>query len=407
MTSRPPIALSDIETAHQRIQPYIRKTPSIPFDFLSRQLGKECILKAEIFQKTGSFKFRGAANCVLAQMAQAKKAGVVTASAGNHAQGVASICHLLGISATIVMPVSTPGIKIQNTQSWGASIELVGNVYDESYEHALRLSQDRGSLFIHPFSDPLVQAGQGTLGLELLDDPLTQSSEAVLISVGGGGLITGVGTVLRALKPGVKIYGVTAQSAPAAYQAVKTQKPSQQAVSFTLAEGVATQKTDQWMLDNISRHVDDIFSISEESIAKAISLLAEHGKMVVEGAGALPIAALLEGKIPEKRVTSILCGGNIDLPALSAVLRRGLVEQGRLVRLLITIWDRPGTLHAITEVFAQKRANILEIHHQRAGTHYRMGQAAVVAELETRGFDHTSEIIQALSAKGFHVERQD
>ena len=400
------ISLKDVQEAAIRITPYIRKTPSIPFDYLNRQLGKECVLKAEIFQKTGSFKFRGASNCVVAQMSQAKKSGVVAASAGNHAQGVASICHYLGISSTIVMPVSTPGIKVQNTQRWGAKVELVGEVYDESYEHALKLSKQFGSLLIHPFQDPLVQAGQGTLGLEILGDPLSENTEAVLVSVGGGGLITGVGTAIKALNPKIKIYGLTAQSAPAAYQSVKTNTPTETPVAFTLAEGVATKKTEQMMLENISRCTDDIFSISEESIAKAISLLAEHGKMVVEGAGALPVAALLEGLIPEKKVTAILCGGNIDLPALSSVLRRGMVEQDRLVRLLILIWDRPGTLHGITEVFAQKRANILEISHRRSNLKHRMGQAAIEAEIETRGSEHTEEIIKALTDRGFHVERQ-
>ncbi|NDD05657.1 MAG: pyridoxal-phosphate dependent enzyme, partial [Proteobacteria bacterium] len=242
------ITLADVQEAEKRTAPYIRNTPCIPFDYLNRKLGKEIILKCEIFQKTGSFKFRGASNCVLSQMAQAKKAGVVAASAGNHAQGVASICHALGISATIVMPVATPGIKVQNTQNWGAKVELVGNFYDESYEHAMKICQQRGSLFIHPFKDPLVQAGQGTLGLELLKDSLSKDTEAVLISVGGGGLITGVGTVLRALNPKIKIYGVTAQSAPAAFKAIKEKHPTEETVEFTLAEGVATKRTEQIML---------------------------------------------------------------------------------------------------------------------------------------------------------------
>jgi len=406
MNSKSFISLKDVQEADQRIAHYIRRTPSIPFDYLNRKLEKDIVLKAEIFQKTGSFKFRGAANCVLSQMAQAKKAGVIAASAGNHAQGVACICHLLGIPATIVMPVSTPGIKIQNTQRWGAKIELQGNVYDESYDYAVKLSQEQGSLLIHPFKDLFVQAGQGTLGLELLSDPLTRDTEAVLVSVGGGGLITGIGTVLRALNPKIKIYGLTAQSAPSAFQAVKAGEPKESPVTYTLAEGVATKKTEPFMLENISRQVDDIFSLSEESIAKAISVLAEHGKMVVEGAGALPVAALLEGLIPEKRVTAVLCGGNIDLPALSAVFRRGMIEQGRLVRLLLNIWDRPGTLHSITEVLAQKRANIVEVHHTRSALSHRMGEASIETEIETRGHEHTEDIIEALTQRGFRVERQ-
>lgn len=400
------LKLEAVYEAQKRIEPYIRLTPILPFDYLSFLLNKNILLKAEIFQKTGSFKFRGATNCIVSQMAQAKKSGVVAASAGNHAQGVASICHSLGISATIVMPTSTPGIKIKNTQRWGAQVELWGEVYDESYEHALKLAKEQGSLFIHPFKDLLVQAGQGTLGLELLNEPLFKTMEAVLISVGGGGLVTGVGTVLRALCPDIKIYGVTAQNAPAAYQAVKTKSASHIPVQFTLAEGVATKRTDEEMLNNISPHVDEILSVSEESIAKAISLLAEHGKMVVEGAGALPVAALLDGLIPEKNVMAVLCGGNIDLSALSAVLQRGLAEQDRLVRLLITVWDRPGTLHSITDVFAKLKANILEIHHQRAALNHKMGQVAIEALIETKGKQHGDEIITELVSRGFHVEKQ-
>lgn len=400
------ITLDDIYEAAKRIEPYIRTTPTLPFDYLNRTLEKSCLLKAEIFQKTGSFKFRGATNCILSQMAQAKKAGVVAASAGNHAQGVASICHTLGISATIVMPVSTPGIKIKNTMDWGAKVELVGEVYDESYEHALQLANQQGSLFIHPFKDPLVQAGQGTLALELLKEPLFDKTEAILISVGGGGLVTGMGTALRALRPDIKIYGLTAQNAPAAYRTVKSQTPQEAPVQFTLAEGVATKRTEQPMLEAITPHVDEMLTLSEESIAKAISLLAEHGKMVVEGAGALPIAAILEGLVPEKNITAVLCGGNIDLPALSSVLRRGLVEQDRLVRLLITVWDRPGTLHAITDVFAKLRANILEVHHQRGALQHRIGQVAIEALIETKGKQHSDEIISELSQRGFHVEKQ-
>lgn len=398
-----PITLTDVEKARERVAPYIRRTPLLPFDFLSLQRGIEVSLKCEQLQRTGSFKIRGAANCILENMAQAKKTGVIAASAGNHAQGVAAICHTLGIRATIVMPTATPAIKIQHTQRWGAQIKLVGNMYDESYEHAMQLANEHGYVFIHAFRDSKIMAGQGTIGLELSEEPLFKDTEAVVISVGGGGLMTGIATVLRAKRPGIKIYGVTAKNASSAYDAFKSGKATDKPVAFTLAEGVATKKTEQPMVDSLRSLVDDIFSLPEESIAHAISILSEHGKMLAEGAGALPIAAILDGHIKEKKITAVISGGNIDLPVLSNVLQRGLVEQGRLVRLVITIIDRPGGLNALTQVLAEARANILQVFHQRATLHTAIGETEVEVDIETRGHEHTKEITKAIEQKGFRV----
>lgn len=401
----PPFQFSDVELARRRIAPYIRRTPFLSFDFLQLEKKLDVWLKCEQLQRTGSFKIRGAANCILENITQAKKSGVIAASAGNHAQGVAAICHSLGIKSVIVMPVPTPGIKIQHTQRWGAEVKLVGAMYDESYEHAMELSKQHGYLFIHPFRDPKIMAGQGTIALELLEEPSFQAVEAVVISIGGGGLLSGIGTVLKEKKPDLKIYGVTSKNAPSAYEAIKSGKACDKPVKFTLAEGVATKKTDQFMVDHLKPLIDGVFSLSEESIAHAISILSEHGKILVEGAGALPIAAILEGMIPHKKIAAVLSGGNIDLPALSNVLQRGLVEQGRLVRLLITIVDRPGGLNALTQVLADKRANILQVFHQRATLHTAVGEAEVEVDIETRGYEHTKEITAALEEKGFRVNR--
>ncbi len=217
--------------------------------------------------------------------------------------------------------------------------------------------------------------------------------------------MTGIATALRAKMPKLKIYGVTAKNAPSAYNAIKEKKASDHAVTFTLADGVATKRTEESMVNALTPLVDDVFSLSEESIAHAISLLAEHAKMVVEGAGALPVAALLEDLIPEKKVAVVLSGGNIDLPALSHVLQRGLVEQGRLVRLNIKIMDRPGGLHSLTKILAERRANILQVFHQRTSLNTAMGETEVEIDIETRGHDHTSEIIDALVNNGFRVTR--
>jgi len=400
-----PIDLKQIQSAQQRIAPYIRQTPLIRFDYLSRETGKNITLKCESLQITGSFKIRGAANCILENLSQSKKSGVVAASAGNHAQGVAAICHQLGIKATIVMPEFTPAIKVQNTLNWGATVELVGKVYDDSYEHAMKLSKEQGLLFVHAFKDPQVMAGQGTIGLELSGSPLFENTEAVLVCVGGGGIATGIGTALKALKPGIRVYGVTAANAPAAYKSFKTSIPTKETPKFTLAEGVATKGPDEFMLNALKASIDDIFSIPEESIAHAVALLAEHGKLVAEGAGALSIAAICDGLVPEKNITAIVSGGNIDIPALSMVLQRGLVEQGRLIRLLITVVDRPGGLNALTEVLAQSGANVSQIYHQRATLHTAIGEAEVEADIETRGAKHTEEIIQLLTSRGFKVHR--
>lgn len=395
------------EKAQKTIAPYIRKTPLIPFDFLNRESGKKVLLKCENMQVTGSFKIRGASNCVLENMAKAKKSGVIAASAGNHAQGVAAICSMLGIPSTIVMPVSTPAIKVQNTKKWGAETVLQGSVYNESFEHAMKLSETKGYLFVHPYRDAYVMAGQGTIALELLADPSFQDCEAVIVPIGGGGLITGIAKVLRAKNPKLKIYGVTAENAPATYQSLKTGKIQIQTPQFTLAEGVATKTTDETMLAHLKESLDDVFSISEDSIAHAIALIAEHGKMLAEGSGALALAAILDNRIPQKNVTAVLSGGNIDLPALGHVLQHGLAHQGRLVRVVITITDRPGVLNKVTEVLGLTGANIIQIFHQRATLHTKIGEADIEVIFESKGHEHTSEIIEELKNRGFKVNRVD
>lgn len=399
------IEIDSIKEARNRIAPYIRNTPLLPFDYLSAKCGKEVLLKCESLQRVGSFKIRGAANCILQNIVQAKKAGVIAASAGNHAQGVAAICNFLGIRSTIVMPTITPTIKVQNTQNWGAEVQLVGQVYDEAFEYATKLANAKGYVFIHPFKDPHVIAGQGTVALELLDERSFDDVEAVVVSVGGGGLSTGIGSVLRKLRPGIKVYGVGARNAPATFKSFHENQVVNETVTFTLAEGVATKKTDESMLAHLKSCLDDFFVLGEESIAYAISVLAEHGKMIVEGAGALPVAAVLEGLIHEKKVALVLSGGNIDIPALSQVLHRGLVEQGRQVRLMITVSDRPGGLHSITQVIAEKGGNVFQVFHQRSTMHTRFGEAEVEVDLETKGQEHTQEIIKSLMERGFRVHR--
>ena len=399
------VSLDDIKKAKKAIQSHTLKTPYLPFSYLGDKTGKEIYLKCEMFQFTGSFKARGATNFMLANLEEAKRVGVVTASAGNHAQGVAWICQKLGVSATIVMPATTPPIKVQNTEKFGAAVELVGEVYDEAFEHAQQLATEKGHLYVPAFRNSQIIAGQGTVGLELIEDPRFIDCEAVVVSVGGGGLMTGVATVLKALRPEIKIYAVGAKNSPAAWKSFKNKKAEPSPVSFTLAEGVANKRPDEQMLAHLIEKVDDMFAVSEESIANAMALLAERGKLVAEGAGALPVSAVLDGLIPEKKVTLILSGGNVDLPALSNSLHRGLVEQGRIVTLDIRISDRPGGLHKLTQVLFEIGANILQVFHQRTTLALGIGETQVEVLLETRGQKHTDATIVALENHGFTVQR--
>lgn len=399
------LPLEEVQAASQRVQSYVRRTPFFKFDNASAKFKKEIYLKCEVFQHTGSFKIRGAANLILTEIGQAKKSGVVAASAGNHAQGVAAICHKLGVNATIVMPLNTPVIKVQNTQSWGAKVILEGDYYDQSFKHALELSKSTGALLVPPYKHPLVMAGQGTIALELMQEPLFKDIEAILIPVGGGGLITGCASVLKKMRPDLKIYGVTANNAPALWKSFQEKQWRSEPISPTLAEGVAVKSPDQEIFELLLNTLDDMYSIPEDAIAHAISLFLEHGKIVTEGAGAITLAAVLEGLVSESKVCLLVSGGNVDISALSKILDRGLFAQGRLVRLYITLPDRPGGLNGLTSTLAQLRANIIQVFHQRATLDVAIGEAAVEVELETRGKKHTKEIMEALGNQGYDVRR--
>ena len=401
------ISLADVEEARSRIAPYVRRTPYFPCDYLNRLGGNaptETWLKVESLQTTGSFKIRGAANCILKNLERAKKTGVVTASAGNHAQGVACMAQKLGVRATIVMPVGTPTIKVSNTKRYGAEVVLFGRFYDESYEHAQEIEKRDGSLFVHPFFDPLVAAGQGTAALEMLEEPNFADIDSVVIPIGGGGLALGCATVLRAKRPDLKLYGVTPKNAEAFWRSYHEGRTVEAEVNFTLAEGTATKYPKPAMVESLHGLLDDVFSISEESIAHAIALLAEHGKLVVEGSGALPVAACVEGLLAKRKTALLVCGGNLDIHSLSQVLQRGLAEQGRLLRYRIRVPDRPGGLLALTQALAELQGNILQVFHHRGYIDVPVGETQVEVELEARGAEHAAKIEAGLRSKGFFVQ---
>ena len=400
-----PIDLERFKEARKRINPYIYETPLLPVPYLNQLLNKNIWMKCENLQVRGSFKIRGATNCVLSNLAQAKTKGIVTASAGNHAQGVAAIAQKLGIKATIVMPTITPSIKVQNTRAMGATVKLGGEVLDESFLFAEKLAQSQGFLYVHPYLDPHVVEGQGSVALELMENENFKKCEAVLIPIGGGGLAAGCTSVLRELNPNIKIYGVVAENAPTWLDSFKNKSVVQKPVIHTLADGVATKKTRTVMLEYLQDNLDGLFAVKEETISHAVALLAEQEKMIAEGAGALPVGALIEGQIKEKNVCFILSGGNIDLTALSRVLYRGLVNQDRLIRLVITISDLPGGLHALTGSLSELGANILQVFHHRATSRLSIGETDIEVEMQTKDKEHTDNIIQKLKDNNWKVKR--
>ncbi len=399
------IPFESVTEARSLIQAYIQPTPLVHLENLDKIAGRRLLLKAENFQRTGSFKIRGAANFALHHLAEAKKKGIVAASAGNHSQGVAAICSELGVESTIVMPTFTPAVKIENTKRWGAKVVLYGKDLDEALAHAKELSESKHYLLAHAFHDPLIMAGHGTLALELMEEEDFDKVEAIVVSVGGGGLISGCIAALKKHRPDIKIYGVSAQNAPGAWLTYHGKQPPDGPLGYTLAEGVALKRPLKPILDYLKENLEDFFCIGEEAIAHAVSLLAEYGKMVVEGAGALPLAAVLEGHLKEKNIALIVSGGNIDPSALSRVLQRGMVEQGRLARLLIKGPDRPGMLHGITKVLAEMQANVIQVQHTRGTLEIGVGDTQIEVDIETRSSSHTEEIIAKLEENALRVKR--
>ncbi|MEZ4751562.1 MAG: pyridoxal-phosphate dependent enzyme [Bdellovibrionota bacterium] len=400
-----PIAIERVLEAQKRIEPYVHATPLLRMDSLIPSQANKILIKAETFQKTGSFKLRGAANFLLQHLEEAKSKGVVTASAGNHGQAVAAMSTRLGVAATIVMPTSTPALKTENAKRLGGKVELVGQTFEEAVQHARSLSEQGKRLYVHGYADPDVIAGQGTLALEMIAKDRFKDIEAVVVPVGGGGLAAGVCTVLKARRPDIKIYGVAAKNVPTCWELYHGKTPEAPSRRYTLAEGVAIKSTNTEIVDFLKKHLTDFFLIEEDSIAHSIALLAERAKIVAEGAAALSVAVLLEEKIKEKNVALLLSGGNVDLSTLSRVLQRGLVEQGRLSRLHITGTDRPGLLHTITEVLFRTQANIIQVSHTRGTLNIGVGEAKIEVDIETRAPDHTQEVIEELKKTSLRVER--
>ena len=398
------LSLQDIEQAARRLQGHLLNTPCVESRVLSQLTGAQIYLKFENLQYTGSFKERGACNKLAQLSSDERRRGVIAMSAGNHAQGVAYHAQRLGIRAVIVMPRFTPGVKTERTSSFGAEVVLHGDTLDESRAHALELAGREGLVFVHPYDDEAIIAGQGTVGLEMLQ--AVPELETLVIAVGGGGLIAGIATAAKAMKPGIEIVGVQTSRFPAMVNAIKgTHYPQG---GSTIADGIAVGTPGVLTQAIIANLVDDLLLVDEGDIEQAMVMLLEIEKTLVEGAGAAGLAALLRhpARFAGKKVGLVLCGGNIDPLLLAAIIERGMVRAGRLTRIRVGARDIPGSLAKITATVADAGANIEEVHHQRAFTMLSVQNVEIELVLQTRGPEHIAEVLATLNAAGFEASEQ-
>jgi threonine dehydratase len=399
------VTLADVKAAAERISNSIYLSPCARSETFSQLTGNSVHLKLDNLQRTGAFKERGALNKLLTLSATERERGVIAASAGNHAQGLAYHAGRCGIHALICMPLTTPLTKVSATKSYGAEVILHGANYDDACEEAVRLGEQQHLTFVHPFDDDAVIAGQGTLGLELLRQ--YPQMEAVVVPVGGGGLIGGVGCAIKESNPKVRVVGVQTARLPSMKVALTEGKPVTLAPAATIADGIAVRRAGDRTLPLVQKYVDAIVTVDEEEIANAVLLLLEREKTLAEGAGAAGLAALINHKVhlADKNVAVVICGGNIDVTLLSRIIERGLVKDGRLVRLRVHLPDYPGALHKVTGILAQHRANIVETSYDRAYYGVNLGDTAIDITMETRGSEHIAELLSALEAAGYAHER--
>jgi threonine dehydratase len=399
------IGLGDVVAARKRLEGAIYYTPCAHSQMLSSVTGQQVYLKLENLQMTGSFKERGALNRIALLTAEQARRGVVAASAGNHAQGVAYHATKRGIRALIVMPLATPLVKVTATRGFGAEVVLHGANYDEAYEEARRICAAQEMTFIHPFDDPAVMAGQGTIGLELLEQ--VQGLEAVVVPIGGGGLIGGVACAIKESNSKIKVVGVQTSRLPSMAVAVREHHPVTIPPGTTIADGIAVRRAGEVTYPVVARYVDEIVTVDEDEIASAILTLLEREKTLAEGAGAAGLAALLQKKttLNGAKTAVVIGGGNIDVTLLSRIIERGLVQDGRMIRLRIHLLDKPGALAELTKLIAQHRANIVDTLYNRAYYGVNLGDTTIDITLETRGPEQVQELLAALDEGGYVYSR--
>jgi threonine dehydratase len=399
------VSLVEIERARERINGFIYCSPCAHSEEISQLTGQQVYLKLDNLQRTGAFKERGALNRILTLSEEERQRGLIAASAGNHAQAVAYHASQRGIRSIIVMPMMTPLVKVSATRGFGAEVILFGANYDEACAKALELCHKDGLTFLHPFDDTAVINGQGTIGLEMLDQ--VPGLEAVVVPIGGGGLISGVACAIKESNPSIRVIGVQTERLPSMLRAIQGGSPVTLPAEATIADGIAVRRAGDVTFPLVKQYVDEIVTVDEEEIAKAIMVLLEREKMLAEGAGAAALASLLQKKtsLKNERTAVLVCGGNIDVSLLSKIIERGLVKDGRRMRLRIHLSDRPGALHLLTRILMDQRTNIVQTQHDRAYYGVNLGDTVIDMTLETRGVSHITQILEALAAEGYRHER--
>jgi threonine dehydratase len=401
------VKLSDIQDAKERLKEIIIPTPILPDEKLSKEIGAEVFLKAECLQRSGAFKVRGAYNKISQLSDEEKSKGVIAASAGNHAQGVALAAKLNNIQATLVCPEFAPLTKVAATRALGAEVILKGATYDEAFDYSMELREKFGYTYVHPFDDEAVIAGQGTIGLEVIED--LPNPTVIIVPIGGGGLISGIAIAVKSFLPNIRVIGVQAANFAPVTPSLKAGKPVFIAGTQSIADGIAVKRPGEITFPIIEELVDEVVEVSEEEIAMGIFHCCQNIKLVVEGAGAVGVAALLSKKIkvsPTDRICAILCGGNIDGNLLNRVIEHVMVRQGRYILLKLLILDRPGVLATISEHIAETGANIIEVFHRRSMWLAPLGNVGLEVLLEVRDESHAQEVFQHLKQVGYHVERK-
>ena len=389
--------------AKEKLSKVLLKTSLIQSPIFSKEAGNEVYIKPENLQKTGSFKIRGAYNKITNLSDEEKKKGVIASSAGNHAQGVAYGAKESGIKAVIVMPKSTPLIKVESTKQYGAEVVLHGDVYDDAFKKAKELEEKEGYIFVHPFDDEDVIHGQGTIALEILEE--LPETDIILVPIGGGGLISGIACAAKILKPEIKIIGVEPDGAASAYEAIKEDKVVELKEANTIADGTAVKKIGNTTFEYIKKYVDEIITVSDYELMEAFLLLVEKHKIIAENSGILSLAALKKLKEKNKKVVSVVSGGNIDVLMISSMINKGLIRRDRIFNFSVNIPDKPGELAKVVDLIAQQGANVVKLEHNQFKNLSRFKDIELQITVETNGSEHIQKLTQAFEEKGYEIVR--
>ena len=395
--------IQDFITAKEKLSKVLLKTSLIQSPIFSKEAGNEVYIKPENLQKTGSFKIRGAYNKITNLSDEEKKKGVIASSAGNHAQGVAYGAKESGIKAVIVMPKSTPLIKVESTKQYGAEVVLHGDVYDDAFKKAKELEEKEGYIFVHPFDDEDVIHGQGTIALEILEE--LPETDIILVPIGGGGLISGIACAAKILKPEIKIIGVEPDGAASAYEAIKEDKVVELKEANTIADGTAVKKIGNTTFEYIKKYVDEIITVSDYELMESFLLLVEKHKIIAENSGILSLAALKKLKEKNKKVVSVVSGGNIDVLMISSMINKGLIRRDRIFNFSVNIPDKPGELAKVVDLIAQQGANVVKLEHNQFKNLSRFKDIELQITVETNGSEHIQNLTQAFEEKGYEIVR--